>query len=376
MEHTVNINRGIKNAPLFFKVLFLLIILLVVVYLSTIVSIWPNDYFWVERNNAIMPVWVQGNIKSGVFIIFNHGGPGSSGTLESIIEANPANGRFEHESPFRILESKYTVVYWDQRHSGLSKGNADPNDSRPEDFGEDLAVVIDELDRRYDVQRIFLVGQSWGHFVASNYMTYLDEWRANQNKIDGYIIYKGNHEQEMAYTIARERIIERAEEEISNNLDVPYWQEVRGFYQQRTTLTDLSDNWIHYEYVENIMGGSIRFNDRVWSSVKASFFSPFNGWTYYFNYKATSQAKEFYSWVAFDPSMRKVIHRIDIPALLVYGEKDLIAPVEVGEFIYNEIGTDEANKTLLVLKQSRHGAEHGDREIFQSAMIEFIEEYR
>ena len=40
-----------------------------------------------------MPVWVRGNIESGVFVIFNHGGPGSSGTLESIIEVNPANGR-------------------------------------------------------------------------------------------------------------------------------------------------------------------------------------------------------------------------------------------------------------------------------------------
>lgn len=62
--------------------------------------------------------------------------------------------------------------------------------------------------------------------------------------------------------------------------------------------------------------------------------------------------------------------------MLVYGEKDLIAPVEVGEFIYNEIGTDEVDKMLLVLKKSRYGAENGDREIFQRAIIEFIEKYR
>jgi len=178
-----------KKTPSYFKILFLYITLLVLVYLSAVVSIWPKDYFWVERNQAIMPVWVEGNVESGVFIIFNHGGPGSSGTLESIIEAYPANGQFEHESPFEILESKYAIVYWDQRHSGLSKGSADPNDSQPEDFGEDLSLVIDELAKRYDVQKIFLIGQSWGHFVASCYMTYLDDWQVNQNNIDGYIIY-------------------------------------------------------------------------------------------------------------------------------------------------------------------------------------------
>ena len=74
--------------------------------------------------------------------------------------------------------------------------------------------------------------------------------------------------------------------------------------------------------------------------------------------------------------MREVIHRIHVPTLLVYGEKDLIAPVEVGKFIYSEIDTDEADKALLVLEQSRHGAEDGDIEIMQRAIIEFTEKYR
>jgi esterase/lipase len=82
------------------------------------------------------------------------------------------------------------------------------------------------------------------------------------------------------------------------------------------------------------------------------------------------------SFIASDTSMTEVMHRIDIPTLLVYGRKDLMAPVEVGEFLYNEIETDETDKTLLVLEQSRHGAENGDIAILQSAVIEFIEKYR
>jgi len=74
--------------------------------------------------------------------------------------------------------------------------------------------------------------------------------------------------------------------------------------------------------------------------------------------------------------MRNVIHRIHAPTLLVYGEHDLIAPAQVGEFIYNEISADETDKVLLILGQSRHRAENGDREILQRAVIEFIEKHR
>ena len=99
--------RTLKRVPVFVRILAILIILLAVGYLSLVVSFWPKDYFWVERKNAIMPVWVRGNIESGVFIIFNHGGPGSCGTLESIIEVSPGNGRLDHESPFKILENRH-----------------------------------------------------------------------------------------------------------------------------------------------------------------------------------------------------------------------------------------------------------------------------
>jgi len=71
------------------KKLLITCLLLVSFFLSTILWIPGINEFWVTRNNANMPVWVRGNIESGVFIIFNHGGPGSSGTLESIMEVSP-----------------------------------------------------------------------------------------------------------------------------------------------------------------------------------------------------------------------------------------------------------------------------------------------
>ncbi len=255
-----------------------IVILLVPVlfYLAVVVSIWPENYFWVERNNATMPVWVKGNIDSGVFIIFNHGGPGSCGTLESIIEVNPGNGKLNHPSPLQILEKDFAMVYWDQRHSGMSKGSANPNDSRPEDFGNDLAVVIQELKNRYTIKKVFLIGQSWGHFVATSYMTYVEYWKENQSNRAGYIGYKGNHNQHASYTAVRPKIIAHAKKEIQEKRDIAYWQEVVDFYQSNTTLTNISNSQKHYGYIYSIMGVTISLYDRVIASVKASLFSPFN----------------------------------------------------------------------------------------------------
>lgn len=358
------------------KILSGIVILLLILYALTIVSIWPENYFWVNRKNASMPVWVRGNINSGVFIVFNHGGPGSSGTMESIIEVNPGNGILDHPSPLKLFEDEYAMVYWDQRHSGMSKGSADPNDSRPEDFGDDLALVIDELKKRYDVQKLFLIGQSWGHTVATSYLTYVDQWEENQANVDGYIDYKGVHSQDIAYQAARRRILNYTEQEISEKRNISYWQEVHDFYQNHVTLTETSDFMIHDDYANRVMGVSISLLDRIYSGVKASFCSPFNGWSHYFNFRATMRAENFLSWVVSDNSFEQTINRITIPTLLIYGEKDLIAPAEVGQVIYNEIETASQDKTLIVLKNSRHGVEETDVQVFQKAIKDFLEQYR
>ena len=87
-------------------------------------------------------------------------------------------------------------------------------------------------------------------------------------------------------------------------------------------------------------------------------------------------AEKFLSWVVSENAMEQTINRIIIPTLLIYGGKDLIAPFEVGENIYNEIETAKQDKMLIVLENSRHGAENNDVEVFQEAIKGFLEQYR
>lgn len=61
------------------------------------------------------------------------------------------------------LEQHFTVVVWEQRGAGKSYAALDPTDTFTLDrMVADTIEVTDYLMRRFDEQRIFLVGQSWG----------------------------------------------------------------------------------------------------------------------------------------------------------------------------------------------------------------------
>ena len=333
-----------------------------------------GDFFWVSRNNAEMPVWVRGNTDSGVFVILNHGGPGSSGLFEVYMEAAPGNGEVDHVSPLRQLEEDYAVVYWDQRHSGNAQGNADPDETTWEDFGADLELVIDTLNSRHDVESVFVIGQSWGHAVGTIYLTLGDDWQRRQDKVDGYIIYKGNITANMPYEFAAPRGLELAQEQIDSGDDSAMWQDCAVLWRDTESLSVAQDYMEHQMCVDHAMDAVVSTGQRILTSLAFSFRSAHNGWYHSANNSATL-GSTFMDRVVTEEPLLETAHRIELPTLLLYGALDLTAPSEVGQWHYDTIGTPAADKKLVILEQSRHGAEGNDIEVLQQELSEFIETY-
>jgi pimeloyl-ACP methyl ester carboxylesterase len=207
-----------------------------------------------------------------------------------------------------------------------------------------------------------------------SYLAQIDSWEGNQAGVDGYIVYKGNNEQDTAYQASRPRIIEFANQEIAAGRDAAYWENALQFFE-KARLTDPSDFGAIDEYATRAMQVSYPLPARIWANVRASVFSPYNGWACYFNNKKTNEAVEFLKRITADTSMRQLLPRVSIPVLLIYGAKDLIAPVEVGQSIYEGVSTPESQKTLLVLPNSRHGAEGDDFLLMQTTIKEFVDRY-
>jgi len=354
------------------RIMVALFVALGILFGSTFIKIYPKDFFWIERANAKMPVWVRGNISSSIFLIYIHGGPGGSGIAQSLFEVSPGDGNFNQASSLHALESDYAVVYWDQRNAGMSQGTADPNDSRIEDFGEDLALVVRTLRARYPVRHLFLLGASWGHSVALSYMTLIDGWKDNQSKINGYIIYQGNNEADAPFQASKPKIVEVALKHISEGRDVAYWQSALEFYRQKSRLTDPAEFLAHDEYATRAMGVSYPLPARAWAAFKASIFTPLNGWKFYLNNRSLRRADRFWSWVTTDRTLSTTLARVTIPVMLIYCQRDLLAPPEVGRTIYGKIQTPASQKTMMTLPYSRHGAEGPDVAVMQAGIRRFI----
>lgn len=66
------------------------------------------------------------------------------------------------------LEKHFTVVHWDQRGSGKSRESLSPSaDLTIEMYIEDVVALTEHLRERFDEEKIYLVGHSWGSLLGT-----------------------------------------------------------------------------------------------------------------------------------------------------------------------------------------------------------------
>ena len=122
-----------------------------------------------------------GGIKQGVFlqsenqknpvILFLHGGPGS-----------PELALLYPYITSECLEKYFTVCYWDQRGAGMSFSNSiDAATMTLKQMIEDTRQITEYLKKRFNKEKIYLMGHSWGSFLGiktiekhpENYLAYI-----------------------------------------------------------------------------------------------------------------------------------------------------------------------------------------------------------
>ena len=104
----------------------------------------------VDINGHELAMLIRGHSTDNPVLLFLAGGPGGSEL-----------GAMRRHLP--ELEEHVTVVTWDQRGSGTSYPQLDPSDTLTLDGSiDDTLAVTDYLRDRFDQDRIYLLGQSWG----------------------------------------------------------------------------------------------------------------------------------------------------------------------------------------------------------------------
>lgn len=313
-----------------------------------------GDYYFVRSGEADLPVWVRGNVESGTFLVFLHGGPGYSAM------GNPGAPAFNE------LEKRYAVVYWDQRASGSSQGNVDPSTLTMEQFVEDTDRVLETLALRYSPRAVFLVGHSWGGALGTAYL--LDP--ARQAKVRGWVEIDGSHDVVEGYRLSRERMLEYIDARLAEGVEEP-WRKARDFYEATDRLS--TDNILtHTSYVGMAGGYSYRnevANER--SPDELIFASPSNTLAWGHNEVATPMQFDFYGL-----SFTRDMERLTLPSLVMWGRHDGILPVGLAQQAYEALGTPGDLKRLVIFEESAHSPQDDEPTRFATELSSFIDQHR
>jgi len=108
----------------------------------------------VDINGVRQGMFIKGKDRSNPLLLWVHGGPGMPAYF--LTEQYPTD-----------LEDLFTVVWWDQRGAGLSYGpGISPDTMTIEQFIADIITVTDYLRGRFHQDKAYLLGHSWGSFIA------------------------------------------------------------------------------------------------------------------------------------------------------------------------------------------------------------------
>jgi pimeloyl-ACP methyl ester carboxylesterase len=108
----------------------------------------------IKAGSILQWIKIDGVNDQSPVLLFLHGGPGNS--------AMNYSNRFTE-----ALQKKFVVVQWDQRETGKTKSlNSSHEPLTVMRFDSDAVDVINYLRSKFNQDKIYLVGHSWGGFLA------------------------------------------------------------------------------------------------------------------------------------------------------------------------------------------------------------------
>jgi len=308
-----------------------------------------DETFWVENNGAHLYTSARGNATTDAIIIHVHGGP-ALGSHE-----------FYYVRPlsYRAMEEEGIVIYYDQRGIGLSTGNFGKDKYTVEQFIDDLDQVVDVVRLKYGTDKnIFLFGRSWGGKLTINYL--VDE--ARQAKITGWISTNGAHDVPLIRSTGKQLLMDVANEQIDLGHSVNSWKKIREFAENfdpsDASENNQSDYGTHaYKGMELLKddGQIMERNEATWLSGDEK-------------YKNTALVPNEITWNDFQniggkiynqlltESVLHLVDQIEIPVLMIYGEYDLICTPQMGQIVFDKIGTPTEDKIFIVYENIGHGS--------------------
>jgi proline-specific peptidase len=109
---------------------------------------------YIKVNGARQGLIIESTNQENPLLLFLHGGPGFP--IYPTIQAHDVR-----------LEPFFNVCYWDQRGAGMSYQKKETQPLTLEQLIDDTIQVVDYVREKYEQEKVFLLGHSWGTILGS-----------------------------------------------------------------------------------------------------------------------------------------------------------------------------------------------------------------
>lgn len=295
------------------------------IFLSTITA--TKEY--IEINGVKQGIIVESINQEKPLLLFLHGGPGFP--IYPIIKAHGAK-----------LEQFFDVCYWDQRGTGMSYSKNDEG-LTVEQLVDDAIQITKYLRKKYQRNKIFILGHSWGSYLGS---------LVAHKEPDLFYAYIGvgqigsHFESEReAYQFILNRAMEKQDHRAIKQIKSITFDE--NYYQNR------SYGQIRSKYTDTYRGGFKREGYSNLEIIKHIFSCPH----YTFKERINIFRGSFLSWqslghVMATTDLAELVPRFKIPVFILHGEHDYQTTCFQAKRFYHSI--EAPYKKMYTFKKSSH----------------------
>ncbi len=268
------------------------------------VPVWANKFidtsYAVEIGGIKQWINIKAQDTSKPLLLWLHGGPGAS-------EMSYAN-KFSN-----LLQQNFIVVQWDQRESGkTAELNHSPGLSLTL-IHQDVYDIANFLLHQFHKKKLFLVGNSWGGYLALRAANYYPEIIEACILVSPMIYGNASEQLSLQYVTeeAKKRNNEIAMEEI-DSIKVPFAQPMDIWLLRKWMFTFHGENISRALPPEKVFLGLVA----IWFPI----------------------VKEF---EAYNPFAE--IKKIDCPIFFLLGRRDYITHTEIAQKFYDQLKAQNKN---------------------------------
>jgi pimeloyl-ACP methyl ester carboxylesterase len=280
---------------------------------------------------------IRGKDRSNPVVLFLHGGPG----MPMMYLAH----KFQ-----RPLEDHFVCVQWDQRGTGKSYTKKISTETLTvEQILADAVELTEHLRKRFDKEKIYLVGHSWGTYI-------------------GVLLVKRYPKLFKAYVSVGQVVDETKGREIADR----FIKEKALKSENQEALNEMTEN--PDEFREKWLfafGGELYGETSYTPFIVAGLLSPEYG---LFDIQKVAKGSSFSSqhmtYNAIKGTIFENVHSVEVPVYFFTGRHDYTTPFELIELFYEQL--EAPRKKLIWFDNSAHFAFYEEPQRFAQKMVDIV----